>query len=329
VPTLERIRATLVDGAVPGGWVGTFSNGVEFIQWTEETGYLVGQAELVYTTSAQPLQPVSTNLAFSGIRNGSNISLTASSGVTWTGTVAGDSLTLVIPNQDGTLATDSFYAGTADDYNTALASFQSSLASQTAAAGMAQLTAMCAAGAAKVQGHDATVLFTGTSASYTCQQFLNQSPPDAPYEVANNNPAALDLACIITGPDIVVTVRDSGYMHIAFNDLCPFFKSWLNAPDGSLGVTTQNVTFNHGATVVSVAPNSPAWCAGMQPGDLIEQFGGLSINQASDMPTADQYYSAGSTVQIRYIRGPAVRIATVVLGQAPSTGSTSPQACGS
>lgn len=118
------------------GYVGSFTDAVEFIQWTERQGNLAGQAQLVYITPDKPLQSQSKNLSFTGVRSGSNVSLTVSEGLgtylTWTGTLKDDTLTLVSPDSNGQLITSSLHVGTVNDYNAALATFRQRLSNQTA-----------------------------------------------------------------------------------------------------------------------------------------------------------------------------------------------------
>lgn len=119
------------------GYVGGDDSGVIFIQWTETDSRLTGQLQVIYVSSDKPFEPKSTNAAFTGTRNGPNVSLTFSelgTSTTWTGTVEGDKLTLVWPNQRGLLTTNVLQSGTVDDYNKAAITFRQRVEQQGAEA---------------------------------------------------------------------------------------------------------------------------------------------------------------------------------------------------
>lgn len=122
-------------GSRQEGYLARDSNRVVFIQWTEVGGNLSGQVQVVYVADrnargirTDPLRPQTDNASFTGLRSGSSVSLSIveQSGApsTWTGSVIGTTLTLVIPDDTGLLTTTAFQRGTVDDYNRAVLGFR-------------------------------------------------------------------------------------------------------------------------------------------------------------------------------------------------------------
>ena len=132
--------------AAPGSYLSTSSTNVLFLQWVNNNGQLSGQLQEVYTTSDNPLHVQQNNEAFTGVLNGSQLSLSISLfGVTKTitGTFDGSTLKLVVPNQNGQLDTIILHPATVDDYNKAAASFEANIqerANQATATAQAQVT---------------------------------------------------------------------------------------------------------------------------------------------------------------------------------------------
>lgn len=127
----------------PQGYLWTSNTAVDFIQWTEDSSHhLSGTLQSV---SAMPDNTLKTDTAaFTGVHDGSNVSITFSAlgfSSTVTGTLNGDSLTLTVPTQDGTLATDTFHLASVQDYNNAVNALRRRIESQAAAAQSAQATA--------------------------------------------------------------------------------------------------------------------------------------------------------------------------------------------
>ncbi len=126
------------------GYLARYSNGVEFVQWANSDGSLTGQRQLLYAPEEDPLQIRSENMSFTGTLSDSEVSLTFSElgfSSTWTGTLEGDTLTLTVPEQDGTLATRELYAATVEDYNQAAQEFRRSVEQQAAEQAAAERTA--------------------------------------------------------------------------------------------------------------------------------------------------------------------------------------------
>ena len=130
-------RPPRIQSVVDPSYFTVFPDGVWFIQWTDVQGSLSGQFQRVYVTSDNPLVVQSENTQFSGVRNGSDLSLKMGGFfpyATWTGTVRGATLSLTIPDRSGLLATVVLRAGTVEDYNKAASSFRARIAQEAAAA---------------------------------------------------------------------------------------------------------------------------------------------------------------------------------------------------
>lgn len=95
-----------------------------YLAWTEDTtGHLQGQVQVIGKDPDDPAKLKSTNGAFTGTRNGSDISIAFPLvsnylGATWTGTLKGDAISLVIPT-NGLPANPTLQAGSFEDFQKA------------------------------------------------------------------------------------------------------------------------------------------------------------------------------------------------------------------
>jgi hypothetical protein len=124
-------RAAFSAGSV---WLGTALDMAVFIQWTERQGQLSGQLQATWIASdygysakwdvwAATIKLQSSNRPFTGIRNGSSITLHFFDyGQNWTGTIRGKTLELVAPIRSGALSTLVLRPGTIEGYNQAVSS---------------------------------------------------------------------------------------------------------------------------------------------------------------------------------------------------------------
>ena len=68
-------------------------------------------------------------------------------------------------------------------------------------------------------------------------------------------------------------------------------------------VATQfDIDVGSGALILSVFTNSPAEDAGMEPGDVVQQFGDADIRKARDLTSAVERVEVGGTVPVRILR---------------------------
>jgi len=126
----------------PDGYLWSNSAAVAFIQWTEDTNHhLSGTLQSVSATSDNTVK--STSAAFTGVRDGSSISITFSAlgfSSTFAGTLDGAVLTLSVPDQNGLIATDVFHTATVQNYNDSVAALRQRVQQQAAATQSAQAT---------------------------------------------------------------------------------------------------------------------------------------------------------------------------------------------
>ena len=76
---------------------------------------------------------------------------------------------------------------------------------------------------------------------------------------------------------------------------------------------------NRGAIVNAIAAGGPAATAGLLPGDLVVEYGGTRVGDASTLARLSSASVPGDTVLVRVIRGDAGRTLEVVVGERPGT----------
>jgi hypothetical protein len=117
------------------GYLHTDGDSVMFLQWTEINGKLNGQMNVFYAKGGRGKSTETSSHSFEGVTNGNNISLNFTGsqwtdglgGKTWTGTISGSELTLVIPVKNGAFAPVKFSAGTVEQYNQAVLGIKESV----------------------------------------------------------------------------------------------------------------------------------------------------------------------------------------------------------
>ena len=111
------------------GFIHADAEGVLFLQWTKVDNKLNGQMSAFFVKGAREKTAGNSSHAFEGVSDGKNISINftgsqwtdALGGRTWTGTISGSDLTLVIPSNNGTLLPVEFTSGSVEQYNQAVA----------------------------------------------------------------------------------------------------------------------------------------------------------------------------------------------------------------
>lgn len=106
------------------GFFAQASNGVIFIQWTRTGNSVAGTLSESYTTSPNRSQTTNESDSFTGIINGTSITLTLNTGENWNGTLTGSGVTLSYAASGGTLHTFAFSPSTVADYNAAVTAIQ-------------------------------------------------------------------------------------------------------------------------------------------------------------------------------------------------------------
>jgi chromosome segregation ATPase len=104
----------------PRGYLASDKNGVIFIQFAEQGGQLSGQMQFFGTEGRGWKKTEANNASFTGLRDGANVSLRFAgffTDRTINGTLSGDTLSLVLPQPDGRLATVGFRRASVGEYN--------------------------------------------------------------------------------------------------------------------------------------------------------------------------------------------------------------------
>lgn len=164
-----------VDSNAPRGYMDAEQSSILFLQWTEKSGQMSGQLQDVYISSSNALQTQHDNEAFTGTHDGSNVSISTSIfgfTKTYTGSLNGDTLTLVVPSQSGTLNTLTLHSASVDDYNKAATTLIQNTSQQAL-----QVTATTQA--QNIQAQYAQATASAQSATATAQANQQQSVSSA------------------------------------------------------------------------------------------------------------------------------------------------------
>jgi hypothetical protein len=128
----------------PDGYLATDTNSVYFIQFTETNNQLSGHIQGIEITNDVPPQTKSSSTAFTGIQNGSSLTITISVfgfSSSSTGILNGNSLTLDVPQQDGHLKSETFNGASIQQYNQAVDALQNIVSQQDQQYSNSQATA--------------------------------------------------------------------------------------------------------------------------------------------------------------------------------------------
>jgi serine protease Do len=118
--------------------------------------------------------------------------------------------------------------------------------------------------------------------------------------------------------------------------LLPQLKSKGRVERGYLGVGLRKITDDlakgmgldrpRGALVVTVGESTPAWKAGLEPGDVITKFDGKIVEDSSDLPLLAASVGVGKKVPVELVRDGEVRSAEVVMQRRPDDDGERPRA---
>ncbi len=98
------------------GYLAYASNGVLFFQWTRTGNTVTGTLSESYTDLSNPAQVSHESHTFTGVINGSSITITLDTGDNWNGTITGSSVTLnTPPGSDGRISSFDFRPATVAD----------------------------------------------------------------------------------------------------------------------------------------------------------------------------------------------------------------------
>ncbi len=157
---------------------------------------------------------------------------------------------------------------------------------------------------------------------------------DAAINPGNSGGALVDTDGRLVGINSAILTHSGGNQGIGFavpSNLCRWVMDSLvkngRVDRGLLGVMIQNLTPDlakafkldrtTGALVGDVSPGSPAEKAGLRSGDVITQFNGQSIMDASQLKLRVAESAPGSTAQLGISRNGESKTFDVTLGSAP------------
>lgn len=169
----------------PDGYLGTSSTTAVFIELTEDqSGHLNGTLDAADVTSSEQVETQS--LAFTGIANGSNLTITFSAfGVsqTYAGTLSGDTLNLETPDTNGYVQLHIFQGASLSDYNNAVAQLRQKAAAYAVATQNAEATVITQQANAAAT---ATAQAAMAQATATAQQNLDLAVTNANAQLQND-----------------------------------------------------------------------------------------------------------------------------------------------
>ncbi len=151
--------------AAPTGYLFSDSTTVLFVQWTQTGTDLAGTLDIAYLPPNGATEVKSETDSFTGVLSNGNVTLTIDKSVlgatNLSGTFDGSTLTLSIPNPDGSLGQAQLTSAALSDYNSDVAALQSqagqNLSAQQQAQQQQQAAQALAAAEKKVDGAIATV----------------------------------------------------------------------------------------------------------------------------------------------------------------------------
>jgi serine protease Do len=158
---------------------------------------------------------------------------------------------------------------------------------------------------------------------------------DAAINPGNSGGALVDTEGRLIGINSEILSRSGGNQGIGFaipSDLCRWVMDSLikygHVNRGFLGVETQNLTPGlaqefkvnnaQGALIASVTPDSAAAAAGLQSGDVIVEFNGQPVQDASQLKLRVAEAGPGTTVPVVVMRNGERKTLSVTLREMPN-----------
>ena len=165
----------------PGGYLFTNDQESMFIQFTatgQDQQQLSGDMSIVEeNTNVTPPKVTSSSEAFTGVKNGSALTITLSFfGMTesYNGTLNGDTLILDLPQSDGSMQANKFVSSSLDQYNQVVAALQQKVGNQDQQYNNSQATAAAAQATADIQQQDQQATATAQQQAQSAVQSANQ-----------------------------------------------------------------------------------------------------------------------------------------------------------
>jgi len=175
----------------------------------------------------------------------------------------------------------------------------------------------------------------GRSNPYANQQYVPFIQTDVAINRGNSGGPLLDTRGQVVGINSQIFSNSGGYMGVSFAipidvamNAVKQLKATGRVARGQIGVGIQGITREQlealqlpdtrGALVGRIEPGSAAEKAGIQPMDVIREFNGAMVEDASDLPPMVGALAPGSKATVSIIRDGKPRTLTMVLGEAES-----------
>jgi serine protease Do len=183
--------------------------------------------------------------------------------------------------------------------------------------------------------HSATAgIVSATGRSLPSENYVPFIQTDVAINPGNSGGPLFNLAGEVVGVNSQSYSRTGGFMGLSFAipievamDAAEQLKTKGRVSRGWLGVLIQDVTRDlaetfgmqrpAGALVAQVLPDSPAAKAGFEPGDVILEFNGSTIDDSSTLPQLVGVTRVGQSAHVEVLRRGRSRDLTVVIGELP------------
>ena len=181
ITCLALVSCLGTSSSPPDGYLSTSANNAYFIQFTEKNNQMNGHIQGIEETSTVPPQTTSSTTTFTGVQNGSSVTITTSAfgfSSSIVGTLNGNTLTLDVPQQDGHLQTVTFTGASLQQYNQAVDALQRKVSQQDQQYSNDQATAT-------TLQYDNQGTASAVQATQTTQQQEQQAVSDANSQLAS------------------------------------------------------------------------------------------------------------------------------------------------
>lgn len=155
---------------------------------------------------------------------------------------------------------------------------------------------------------------------------------DAAINPGNSGGALVDGEGKLIGINVAIATADSssdaaGSIGVGFSIPSNIVKRITTeliengvATHGLLGATVSGAAYRDDATIAGayieeISQGGAAESAGLQAGDIVTSFGGVRINDATDLTAQVRSYGAGEKVEVEYQRDGQSRSVEVTLGE--------------
>lgn len=135
--TLISSLPGVASASSPAGYLGLFSNGIDFFELTVSNTNVVGVLYIDALERNSSISISTEQISLTGSDSGGNVTIYGLRSTPVFGTLTGSVLSLQLPQSDGSVVTGSFYRSSVAAYDQALAHWQTQINQENASAGQA------------------------------------------------------------------------------------------------------------------------------------------------------------------------------------------------